>query len=61
MITVNFQKLKYCLGFWRETFSDCACCPLYPFDCEGTNEDEELCVKRITHWLTDLDEIVKPQ
>lgn len=50
IMALNKDKLNYCISAWTETFNDCACCPLYPNNCDKINGD---CVKDIICWLQD--------
>lgn len=57
-ISINFEKLKYIIDSYVEGFNDCACCPLYPYDCEG---ECDTCTTKIIRWLGDCDEVMTPQ
>jgi hypothetical protein len=48
------EKLEYCIEQWVTTFNDCACCPLYPSMCDGT-DDEKYCYESIIEWIKEND------
>ena len=61
MVTVNKKKLEYCLTMWRAVgCKGCEYCPAFPCN-QAEEKDIERCVKYIMRWLTDVDEVVKPQ
>lgn len=43
------EKLEYCIEQWVDTFNDCACCPLYPAECDTENDNP--CVDLIIKWI----------
>lgn len=58
----NIEKLKYVINFYVESFNDCACCPLYPYECEGRCDlILNTCATKIIRWLGDCDEVMSPQ